>query len=124
MAWTYLLECRDGSFYVGSTTDLMARLHQHQTGTGAVRTRTRLPVRLVWYAELETIPEAFALEKRIRRWGRAKRLALVRGELDRLPELASRSSHGVRTRRDYEARGASQPWPLADPGRDAGATEA
>ena len=39
MAWTYLLECRDGSFYVGSTTDLMARLHQHQIGMGAVRTR-------------------------------------------------------------------------------------
>ncbi|WP_082533712.1 GIY-YIG nuclease family protein [Marmoricola sp. Leaf446] len=118
MAWTYLLECRDGSFYVGSTTDLMARLHQHQTGMGAVRTRSRRPVTLVWYAELETIPEAFALEKRIRKWGRAKRLALVRGELDMLPELASRSARGTRTRSEYEARGGPPVDLLTDHGRD------
>ena len=104
MAWTYLLECRDGSFYVGSTTDLMARLHQHQIGMGAIRTRSRRPVKLVWCAEFETIPEAYSFEKRIRKWGRAKRLALVRGELGMLPELASRSSHGVRVRRAYEGR--------------------
>ncbi|WP_030482928.1 GIY-YIG nuclease family protein [Nocardioides aequoreus] len=102
MAWTYLLECSDGSLYVGSTTDLMARLHQHQQGLGAIRTRTRLPVRLVWSAEFETIPEAFAFEKQVRKWGRAKRLALIRGDFDALPDLASRSHHGNRRRGEYE----------------------
>jgi putative endonuclease len=103
MAWTYLLECSDGSFYVGSTTDLQARLFQHQSGMGALRTRTRLPVKLVWQAEFPTIPEAYTFEKQIRRWSRAKRLALIRGELDMLPALSSRSHRGERARATYEA---------------------
>jgi hypothetical protein len=32
MAWTYILECADGSFYVGSTTDLERRVSQHDRG--------------------------------------------------------------------------------------------
>ncbi len=105
MGWTYLLECGDGSFYVGSTRNLQRRLFEHESGIGANRTRVRLPVKLVWHAEFPTIQEAFAFEKRVRKWGRAKRLALIRGELDMLPELASRSYRGNRTRRGYEARG-------------------
>ncbi|MCL2541975.1 MAG: GIY-YIG nuclease family protein [Nocardioidaceae bacterium] len=46
-----MLECSDGSYYVGSTTDLEARLYQHQVGQGAEYTRRRLPVRLVWAEE-------------------------------------------------------------------------
>ena len=43
MAWVYILLCADGSFYVGSTTNLELRLEQHMTGRGAVYTRQRLP---------------------------------------------------------------------------------
>jgi putative endonuclease len=32
VAWTYILECADGSFYVGSTTDLERRVSQHDRG--------------------------------------------------------------------------------------------
>ena len=35
MAWTYILECADGSFYVGSTTGLERRVSQHDRGEGA-----------------------------------------------------------------------------------------
>lgn len=92
MAWTYILECRDGSYYVGSTTDLPARLHQHQIGEGAAftRPRRRRPVRLLWSGEFATAPEAFAFEKQVQGWSRAKRQALARGEYAALPELASR----------------------------------
>ena len=44
MAWTYILSCADGSFYVGSTTHLGARLAQHACGEGAAYTARRLPV--------------------------------------------------------------------------------
>ena len=90
MAWTYLLECADGTFYCGSTTDLERRVSQHNLGEGATYTRIsrRRPVRLVWAAYFERIDDAFAYEKRIRKWSRAKRLALIEQREEDLPALA------------------------------------
>ena len=90
-AWAYLLECCDGSFCVGSTTDLERRVSQHQLGQGAAYTRARRPVRLVWSAQFERIEDAYAFEKRVQGWGRRKRLALIEGRLGDLPGLASRA---------------------------------
>ncbi|WP_299051521.1 GIY-YIG nuclease family protein [uncultured Nocardioides sp.] len=64
-AFAYMLRCSDGSYYVGSTTDLDARLNQHNLGMGAEYTRRRLPVVLVWHEQFERIDEAFAREKQI-----------------------------------------------------------
>ena len=88
MAWTYILECADRSYYVGSTTHLEIRISQHQRGEGAAYTRSRRPVRLAWAGEFERIDEAFAFEKQVQRWGRAKRQALIDGRWDDLPGLA------------------------------------
>jgi putative endonuclease len=92
MPWTYLLQCADGSFYAGSTVDLERRVIQHDLGLGAryTRPRRRRPVQLVWCHETARIDEAFALEKQIQGWSRAKRIALIEGRYDDLPDLASR----------------------------------
>jgi predicted GIY-YIG superfamily endonuclease len=37
--WAYILECSDGSFYVGSTVDLEVRLWEHNQGLGAAYER-------------------------------------------------------------------------------------
>ena len=87
-AWTYILECSDGSYYVGSTTDLDRRVSQHNRGEGAAYTRHRRPVRLVWSVEFDRIDEAFHFEKQVQNWGRAKRLALIEGRWTDLPGLA------------------------------------
>ena len=92
MAWTYILQCSDGSYYVGSTFDLERRLSEHNLGLGAAYTRRRRPVTLAWCAEFESIEDAFLLEKRVQGWGRRKREALMRGDFDLLPLLASRST--------------------------------
>jgi putative endonuclease len=111
MAWVYILECVDGSFYVGSTTNLGFRVWQHQNGAGAEYTKRRLPVELVFTHETAAIGEAFGLEKQIQGWGRAKREALIRGDFEALPRESSRtrprSSAGFETRR--AKRGAPQP---------------
>jgi putative endonuclease len=91
MAWVYVLECKDGSFYVGSTIDLERRVWQHQMREGAAYTRRRRPVRLVWSADYERVEDAYAMEKRIQGWNRAKRIALIEGRWKDLPRLASRS---------------------------------
>ncbi|MEI6128161.1 MAG: GIY-YIG nuclease family protein [Pseudomonadota bacterium] len=43
----YLLECRDGTYYCGITTDMVARLRQHNAGTAAKYTRGRTPVKVL-----------------------------------------------------------------------------
>lgn len=88
MAWTYMLECNDGSFYVGSSRDLAGRVEQHGLGKGAAYTRKRLPVKLVWAEEFDNVGDAFEMEKRVQGWGRAKRQALINGEYERLPGLS------------------------------------
>ena len=99
MAWVYILECSDGSYYVGSTTDLDARISQHQAGIGGAQyTAHRRPVSLVWAAEFDRIAEAFAFEKQVQNWSRAKRKALIDGRFDDLPGLA-RGRRGYMTRR-------------------------
>ncbi|WP_435747555.1 GIY-YIG nuclease family protein [Nocardioides sp. SYSU DS0663] len=88
MAFTYMLECADGSLYVGSTRNLAARVAQHENGMGSVYTRCRLPVRLVWAWQFEHIGAAFAFEKQVQGWSRAKRIALIEGRFADLPALA------------------------------------
>jgi predicted GIY-YIG superfamily endonuclease len=83
-----MLRCVDGSYYVGSTRHLQARLWEHQRGSGAAYTRRRRPVELVWSHETDTVAEAFALEKQIQNWSRAKREALIEGRFADLPALA------------------------------------
>jgi putative endonuclease len=91
MAFVYMLECEDASYYVGSTVlPVEERVQQHQLGLGADYTRCRLPVKLVWLEEHEHIGAAFAREKQVQNWGRAKRRALIEGQYADLPALARR----------------------------------
>ena len=91
MPHVYILRCSDGSFYVGSTRNLERRVFEHNEGVGAAYTRRRRPVELVWSGECERIAEAFAMEKRIQGWSRAKRQALIDDRTDELGMLSSRS---------------------------------
>ncbi|MBA3020104.1 GIY-YIG nuclease family protein [Propionicimonas sp.] len=88
MAWTYLLHCADDSYYVGSARDLDARMADHASGHGAEYTAKRLPVRLVWAEEFERVDDAWALERRIHGWSRAKKEALIDGRFGDLPTLS------------------------------------
>lgn len=81
MAYMYILRCADDSTYVGSTVDLETRLWQHNEGKGARYTARRLPVTLVYYEKFEEIAEAFAREKQIQNWSKAKRAALISGNI-------------------------------------------
>ena len=86
----YILKCSDGSYYTGSTNDLERRLWQHQNGEGALYTKNRLPVELVYYEEYERIDYAFYREKQVKDWSRKKKEALIEGKLEELPKLAKK----------------------------------
>lgn len=80
----YILKCADDSTYVGSTMDLETRLWQHSQGKGARYTARRLPVTLVYSEEFTEIADAFAREKQIQNWSKAKRAALISGDIAQL----------------------------------------
>jgi predicted GIY-YIG superfamily endonuclease/proteasome lid subunit RPN8/RPN11 len=94
--WAYMLHCRGGKFYVGHTDDLERRVAQHKTGAVKGFTSDKLPVELVWSQDFPTRYEAIAAERQIKGWSRAKKLALIRGDWDRLSALA-KSKNGPST---------------------------
>ena len=90
MAWMYILKCKDNSYYVGSTKYLKLRIWTHNLGLGSKYTARRRPVRLVYAAEFDSVGEAYAREKQVQGWGRAKREALINGTFEDLPRLAKK----------------------------------
>lgn len=90
-AWVYIVECSDRSYYVGSTTVLEQRISDHNTGRYKGYTSTRLPVTLLWSQEFPDIRYAFEFERKIKKWSRVKKEALMRGDFELL-HLLSRSS--------------------------------
>ena len=103
MAWMYILECADGSYYVGSTKNLEQRLFQHQEGIGAKYTSRRLPVKLVYSEEYSRVSEAYAREKQVQNWSRAKREALIKGTPELLPALAKKKFEKQKAQEDTES---------------------
>ncbi len=91
-AYTYILQCANGKYYVGSTTNLEARLNEHQAGLGGKFTSTHLPVKLVYFEEYSSIHMAFSRERQLHGWSRAKKEALIRGNYGALRPLASAGS--------------------------------
>jgi len=91
-AFVYVLQCVDGSYYVGSATgdDLSKRVSEHQFGTYKGYTYTRRPVRLVWSEHFERITDAIAIERKIKGWSRAKKAALVKGDWAEIKFYAKR----------------------------------
>lgn len=89
MIWhLYILRCADGSLYTGVTRDLSRRLRQHRSGQGARYTQAKGPVRLVYRERHMTQHEALSREAQIKRWTRAKKLALAAHRMKRLKDLA------------------------------------
>jgi putative endonuclease len=91
-AFIYILRCADDAFYTGITRrSPEERESEHNLGLDPnAWTFSRRPVVLVWSTHFDRIDDAIATERRIKGWRREKKLALVRGEYDRLPGLASR----------------------------------
>ena len=94
--WAYMLHCADRSFYVGHTEDLEARVAAHQSGLLPGYTATRRPVTPVWSQDFATRYEALQAERQIKGWSRAKKLALIRGDWDRISSLARNSEENER----------------------------
>jgi predicted GIY-YIG superfamily endonuclease len=90
MFFVYILACSDASYYVGHTHDVARRLEAHAAGIAAAFTRERRPVRLVYCESQPTREAAVRRERQIKGWTRAKKEALIRGDLAGLHSLSRR----------------------------------
>ncbi|HJS10944.1 GIY-YIG nuclease family protein [Sphingopyxis sp.] len=86
--WTYILLCADGLYYTGHTDNLEYRIGQHQSGEIEGFTSSRLPVRLMWSQDFPSRFEALDAEMRIKKWSRAKKEALIRGDWSEVSHFA------------------------------------
>jgi putative endonuclease len=80
MPFVYILRCTDDSYYVGKTSDLRARLDEHEAGVAANFTARRRPVRMIYAEEYKTLRQAEAREQQLKRWSRKKKAALISGD--------------------------------------------
>jgi putative endonuclease len=79
--WVYILECKNESFYVGSSKDPQQRFQDHCQKKGALFTRGQAPVRLAWMESHSDVQSARKRETQLKGWSRRKKIALIQGNL-------------------------------------------
>ncbi len=76
--YTYILNCNDDTFYIGSTNNLEKRLHAHNnTKAGAHYTKIRRPVILIYKEEFKTSTEAKKRESALKKLTRTEKEKLI-----------------------------------------------
>jgi len=78
--FVYIVECADGTYYTGYTTDVARRVSEHNAGTGARYTRGRTPVTLIYTEAFATKSEAMSREYAIKQLRRRQKKRLVAGD--------------------------------------------
>jgi putative endonuclease len=88
--YVYILASqKNGTLYAGVTSDLAARVAQHKSGEGSKFTAKYGVKRLVWYERHFNVRDAIEREKRIKRWRRAWKVALIEKDNPEWSELSS-----------------------------------
>jgi putative endonuclease len=68
---------RNGTLYIGVTSNLIGRIIQHRKGTFGGFTKRHRVHQLVWFDTTDRMEDAIAAEKRIKNWPRAYKLNLI-----------------------------------------------
>jgi len=84
----YILECSDHTLYVGHTDQLDERMRQHDIGTADSYTAKRKPLKLIHAQEFASRYEALAMERKLKGWRKAKKLAYVAGDWNGVAALS------------------------------------
>ena len=83
----YIVKCADSTLYTGWTNDLDKRKKAHNSGKGAKYTKTRRPVKLVYYEEHKTKNEAMSREYAIKHLTRKEKEILIKGDMIKAGEF-------------------------------------
>jgi putative endonuclease len=92
-SFVYILSCADGTYYTGVTSNLEKRLLEHKSSKNiGSYVSKRLPIKLVYYEHFMDINQAIEWEKRIKKWSKAKKEALIQDRWDDLKKSAKCSN--------------------------------
>lgn len=93
--YVYILLCSDGSYYVGFSNNPERRFQENSEGLDPESyTFRRRPLKLVYTVAFMDPVEGIEFEKQIKRWSKAKKEALINGDIKRLKSLAvSKQKH-------------------------------
>jgi putative endonuclease len=87
--YVYIIECADGSYYVGVTNNVEHRFEMHVLGHDInCYTYNRRPLKLVFYELFDDPAIAIAREKQIKGWRREKKEVLIKRDYDLLRKLS------------------------------------
>ncbi|MFD1163504.1 GIY-YIG nuclease family protein [Hwangdonia seohaensis] len=87
--YVYILKCSDNSYYTGITNDLAKRINEHKFGKYRdCYTYSRRPLEVKFYETFNDVLQAMYFEKKIKKWTRAKKEALIDGNFNMLQILA------------------------------------
>ena len=75
-------------FYTGMTNDLERRIWEHKSGEGSNFTSRYRVTDLLYYEEFSQVKEAISREKQLKRWGRRKKLDLIKTLNPEMVDLA------------------------------------
>lgn len=76
--WVYILASRyRGTLYIGVTSDVAARIHQHRSGTGSEFASAHQCTKLVYVEPFDQIEDAIQREKRLKKWNRQWKMHLI-----------------------------------------------
>jgi len=86
----YILKCGNGSYYVGHTRELNQRIDRHVHKQGARHTAQNAVLDVLYEESHDTQADAIRRELQIKRWSRAKKEALINGDLKELCHLVQK----------------------------------
>ena len=105
--YVYILRCSDGSYYVGHTDNIEARISAHEQGLiRTCYTYKRRPVEVIFNDTAGSRGEAIEAERQIKGWSRKKKEAFISGNFDLLKELSNEKNNAkIEAKKDKQREG-------------------
>ena len=88
MWYVYILECANNTLYVGMTDNVERRFTEHMAGSRGHYTSYAKPTKILYKEEFNSRSQAENRELQIKGWSKAKKRALISGDLERLKVLS------------------------------------
>ena len=79
--YIYLARCKDKTIYTGYTTDLKNRELKHNSGEGAKYTKSRRPIKIIYWEEFTSLGEALKREAEIKSWSKIEKEKLIKNKI-------------------------------------------
>ncbi len=88
--FVYIIKCADNTYYTGMTNNINRRWYEHcySQDNKYSYTYNRKPLKLVFYETFHDVKQAYKFERKIKKWSKAKKEAIINNNWHKLKELS------------------------------------